>query len=881
VLVGLPVAAVLCLLRYFGLIAPIPYWVIVLVIFVAQLTSISSAALWLHHPEGWRLTAYIGANLGVIGLVAYSTGWGPILSLGFIFGAASAFEVLGSKVTKTALLWTAIYMGIGQLAIWRGVAPSLIKEPRVDGLAALCLVGVLLTIVLLGRSTAAREEVESDLRHAARRFETLVQHASDIIIVVDEGGQLQYVSPAFERVLGKSREEFGTRPAVELMHPDDVASMRSSPDGLDADTGKRTELRLQRADGTWKWFEATVTDRRADPDVRGMVSNLHDITERKLADQALREAHERFHSAFEHAAIGMVMVDVEGVIMRANPALGRILGRHTDDLPGQSFDAFAHPDDRSISRSEIARLLSGKSDSYRVEKRYRHDDGHDVWASVNVSCVRDHGAKPSYSICQVEDVTESRALRERLAQAAIHDSLTSLPNRDLFMDHLETALRLASRDRRRVVVMFLDIDRFKLINDSLGHDIGDKILCSVADRLSGVMRASDTLARFGGDEFTVLCNEDHGEKQALRFAKRLVEAMDDPIVLSSGEIFVSLSVGVALSDDDTTSGAVLLRNADVAMYQAKQRGPARIEIYRDANESHAVSRLRTSNELHRALERDELELHYQPIVDLHTETLVGMEALVRWQHPTRGLLSPLEFIPLAEDSGLIAPVGAWVLNEACGQIAEWIERCAEYDHDTARLNIAVNVSALQLSEPGFPNLVAESLESSGVLADRLWLELTESALMRDPDEAVSVLQALRALGLHLEIDDFGTGYSSLSRLQGFPVETLKIDRSFVDQVDQNSESVAIVRAIIGLGNALGLSVIAEGVERTAVAAKLRFLGCHLAQGYLYGRPLPASELGDVPSKDVSSWEPALKSSAVSSDCQETQDDSVMVVVGTS
>ncbi len=881
VLAGLPVAAVFCLLRYFGLIAPVPYWFLVLVVFVAQATSVWSAAAWLNHPEGWRLTAYIAANLGVIGLVTYSTGWGPILSLGFIFGAASAFEVLGSRVTNTALFWTALYMGIGQLAIWRGIAPSLVSQPRVDGLAALCLVGVLLTIVLLGRSTAAREEVESDLRHAARRFEALVQHASDIIIVVDEAGQLQYVSPAFERVLGKSREDFGARPAVELMHPDDVISMRSSPSGLEADIGKRTELRLQRADGTWKWFEATVTDRRADPDVRGMVSNLHDITDRKVADEALREAHQRFHSAFEHAPIGMVMADLDGVIMRANPALGRIFGRPTDDLSGQSFESFAHPDDRSISRPEVAGLLSGKSDSYRVEKRYRHADGHDVWASVNVSCVRDHQGSPSYFICQVEDVTESRALRERLAQAAIHDPLTSLPNRDLFMDRLETALRLASRERRRVVVMFLDVDRFKLINDSLGHDIGDQILCAVADRLGGVMRASDTLARFGGDEFTVLCSENHDDKDALRVAERLVKAMADPIVLPSGEIFVSLSVGVALSNGDGTSGAVLLRNADVAMYQAKQRGPARIEIYREASESHAVSRLRTSNELHRALERDELVLHYQPIVDLEGETLVGMEALVRWQHPTRGLLSPLEFIPLAEDSGLIVPVGAWVLNEACRQIAEWTERCADREHDTTRLNIAVNVSALQLSEPGFPSLVAESLESSGVLADRLWLELTESALMRDPDEAVSVLEALRGLGLHLEIDDFGTGYSSLSRLQRFPVETLKIDRSFVDQVDQSSESVAIVRAIIGLGNALGLSVIAEGVERTAVAAKLRSLGCHLAQGYLYGRPLPADELGHVPAKDVSSWEPRLQSPPTSSDSQHARSSSVMVVVGTS
>jgi diguanylate cyclase (GGDEF)-like protein/PAS domain S-box-containing protein len=860
--VGAPVAAVFCLLRYGGLIAPIPYWVIVLVVISAQAISLLAAAAWLNRPEGWRLTAYVGSVMGVIGIVAYSTGWGPILSLGFIFGAARIFELIGAKATKQALIWTMVYMGIGQLAISTGVAPSLIRQPRVDGLAALCLFGVLLTIALLGRSTSARERVELDLRHSARRFEALVRHATDIIIVVDEAGQLQYVSPAFERVLGKSQEDFGPRPAFELMHPDDLARMRSAPSGDpgNIDGGQRTELRLLHADGSWRWFEATVTDHLTDPDVRGLVSNLHDITDRKRADEALREAHERFQSAFENAPIGMALADLDGVVLRANPAMGRILGRDGGDLPGHNIDAFTHPDDRDLSNFEMARLAYSDSESYRIEQRYLHADGHDVWASLNVSCVRDHGENPLYFIVQVEDVTESRALRERLAQAAIHDPLTSLPNRELFMDRLETSLNLAARDRRQVVVMFLDLDRFKLINDSLGHDVGDEILRAVADRLRSVMRASDTLARFGGDEFTVLCPENHDEKAAFRVAERLVGVMEDPIVLPSGEIFVSLSVGMALSSGDTVSGAMLLRNADVAMYQAKDRGPARIEVYREANESHVISRLRTSNELHRALERDELELHYQPIVDLHTETLVAMEALVRWRHPTRGLLSPREFIPLAEDSGLIAPVGAWVLNEACQQIAEWTDR-ADSEEEAARLNIAVNISALQLGEPGFPRQVADALESSGVLADRLWLEITESALMRDPDDAVLVLQALRDLGLHLEIDDFGTGYSSLSYLQRFPVETLKIDRSFVDGMDRNSESVAIVRAIMSLGKSLGLSVIAEGVERTAEAAKLKALGCHLAQGYLYGSPLPASALGYFPAGDLSSWHALLMSAA--------------------
>jgi diguanylate cyclase (GGDEF)-like protein len=429
------------------------------------------------------------------------------------------------------------------------------------------------------------------------------------------------------------------------------------------------------------------------------------------------------------------------------------------------------------------------------------------------------------------------------------------------MDRLEMTLRRADRDRHRVAVIFLDLDRFKLINDSLGHDVGDRILCAVADRLSSVMRASDTLARFGGDEFTVLCGQVDDEGDALEVAQRLVTAMGEPLALPSGETFVSLSVGIALSGEGSDTAPELLRHADVAMYRAKERGPSRIEIYTTDNAQKVVSRLRTSNELHRALERDELELHYQPVVDLQTQTLVGMEALVRWRHPTRGLLLPYEFIALAEDSGLIVPLGAWVLNEACRQTATWTSRRSETDEDAARLNISVNVSALQLAEPGFPGHVADAIDASGLHPDRLWLEITESALMRDDDDAVLILQALRDLGLHVEIDDFGTGYSSLSYLQRFPVETLKIDRSFVDDLDQRSENAAIVRAILGLGDSLGLSIIAEGVERPVQATRLQALGCHLAQGYLFGKPLPARSLGAFPADDLSSWNEALDSGA--------------------
>ncbi len=852
-----PVAALFCLFRWLHYIAPEPYWLYIAVVVGGGTASVVSSALWADGRRRWHMSAHVASNMGVIALVTYSTGWGPILAIGFLFGTAAALQHFGSKATWPCLVWTAVAIVLGQLAIAIHLAPTLIHEPLVQGVAALGLIGVLLVTEFFGRATAEREGVELELRQSERRFKALVSNAADIIVVADQDGIMQYVSPAFGRILGRSAEPYRNESLGHFMHPDDLERIaREFPPLLeDPSLVLTTPVRSRDADGRWRHFEATITNRLDDPDVHGIVGNLHDITE-------LREAHERFRSAFENAPIGMAMADLEGRIIRANPAMGDIVGRLPADLVDVSVHDLTHPDDRESSRAEMRHLVSAGSTGYQIEKRYIHCDGHEVWVSVSVSCVQDEQGRPLYLIGQIEDVTERRALRERLAFAAIHDPLTGLPNRELFMDRLEVALRHAARGGHRVAVIFLDLDRFKLINDSLGHDVGDQALRAVAGRLTSVMRASDTLARFGGDEFTVLCDEITDENDAIEVAQRLVVVMGQPLTLESGEVFVSLSVGIALSGEGE-SGAVILRNADIAMYRAKERGPSRIEVYREDDQHNVVSRLRTSNELHRALERDELELHYQPFVDLHTESLVGMEALVRWQHPTRGLLLPQEFIPLAEDSGLILPVGNWVLKEACRQAAAWHTLRTEAGGDTARLNVSVNVSALQLADPGFPDQVAEAIEESGIDPDRLWLEITESTLMRDADEAVVVLQAFRDLGLHLEIDDFGTGYSSLSYLQRFPVESLKIDRSFVAELDQRSDNAAIVRAIIGLGDSLGLPIIAEGVERRSQVERLQALGCHLAQGYLFGRPLPARSLGACPKDDLSSWGQVLAPAAAS------------------
>ncbi len=573
-----------------------------------------------------------------------------------------------------------------------------------------------------------------------------------------------------------------------------------------------------------------------------------------LADTewTLTETQERNVGIFEQAPMGIAVSSLDGGLIRVNAAYAKILGYRPEELVGKTLQEITHPDDWTDCSTHMAAAVAGDVEAYTVEKRYVRADGHIVWASVGASCVRDRAGEPLYLIAQIEDITERHALRDKLAYAAVHDQLTGLPNRTMFMDRLERLIVRAERRGRHVALMFLDLDRFKLINDGLGHDAGDRLLQRVALRLQASLRAGDVLARFGGDEFTLLC-EVASEEEAVEIARRLGVAMDRPLTEANHEQFISLSVGIALSSSETTHPTALLRNADVAMYRAKDLGPARIALYSEDDELPTVEGLRITNELHRALERSEFVLHYQPIVDLHDLRLVGMEALVRWQHPTRGLLAPGEFIPLAEDSGLIVPLGTWVLREACRQAAVWAVERAGADQDNGRLNISINVAARQLADPEFPELVAAAIEDSGFWADHVWLEITEGAILSDPVAAVVTLGRLRDLGVQLSIDDFGTGYSSLSYLKQLPVETLKIDRSFIDQLDEDPDDKAIVRAVIALGDSLGMAVIAEGIERSSQADELTALGCHLAQGFLYGRPMSPAAIGSFPDDDLVGW----------------------------
>jgi diguanylate cyclase (GGDEF)-like protein/PAS domain S-box-containing protein len=706
------------------------------------------------------------------------------------------------------------------------------------------------TRVVGRRASKTVDRVTQLLQHNEARFQAMVRDSSDIMAIVDPDGLLVYASPATERILGLDTAPLISTDVFELIHPDDRADATAAFEVARKDNRPdRIEVRLRHADGGWRVVEAMATNLLDDPSVQGIVISARDLTDRRRAEGELREAQERFRSAFEHAPIGMALMALDGRFFRVNRALAQILGRSGRDLLGASVVDLTYEEDLPDLRASMRRLLSGDAPSTQLEQRYLHHDGHPVWNAVSVSLVRDLDGNPLYFVCQMEDITERRASGAALAHQAIHDPLTGLPNRMLFVERLERELARAAVNHERVAVLFLDLDRFKVVNDSLGHSAGDRLLVAVADRLSGAMRPSDIVARFGGDEFTILCPNVPTEETAEMIAERLIQTTSRPVALVDGEVFVTASVGIALSGGDSDTPETLLRNADAAMYRAKENGRDRSEVFEARAHHHAVDSLRTGNALHRAIERGELRVHYQPVVRLDTGDISGFEALIRWEHPERGLVSPMEFIPLAEETGLIVPLGAWALAEACRQLQQWHRTNPRGD----RLTMSVNLSPRQLAEPSLPNDVARILHESGVPPECVWLEITESTLMRDAESAMSALGALRALGLHLAVDDFGSGYSSLAYLERLPVEVLKVDRSFVQGVGQRADSTAIATAIVSLARALGLRSVAEGIETIEQLAELRDVGCEMGQGYLFGAARPAAFYGEDPASTLPAW----------------------------
>ena len=556
---------------------------------------------------------------------------------------------------------------------------------------------------------------------------------------------------------------------------------------------------------------------------------------RTIALERLRHSEQTFASTMEWAAIGISHVAHDGRILYANPQLCRMLQYTQEELTGRTVHEISHPEDAHATDAQRETLHSGAITSFKMEKRYLRKDGSVIWVGLTVASVADRRERRNFDVSIVEDISARKRAEDRVQYLATHDALTGVPNRVMFAELLNLAIETARRHDYQIAVLFIDLDRFKVVNDSLGHEAGDILLREVASRLRQCLRASDVVARFGGDEFVVLLQDVSRSQDAISAARSIMAAVMQPMVILGQECRVTASIGICLHPMEGQEDRAVLKNADTAMYMAKEEGKNTYQIYSPFHQAHTADRLLLESNLRRAMELAELSLHYQAQVNFETGAITGVEALLRWQNPQLGSVPPARFIPMAEETGLIVPIGRWVLRTACAQAVAWQRQ------GLTPVRICVNLSARQLDDPGLIPEIEAVLQETGLAPDRLELELTESVIMNNTEHAVCVLSAIKTMGVRLAIDDFGTGYSSLAHLRRFPIDTLKVDRSFIRELHNDAGDRAITRAIINMGKTLCLAVVAEGVETAEQQAFLRDQACDEMQGYYFSTPVPAEE----------------------------------------
>lgn len=693
-----------------------------------------------------------------------------------------------------------------------------------------------------------QREAENSLRHREEYYRALLENSSDVISILDIGGRLLFQSETSQRVLGLSPEDMVGDDLPNFLHPDDRERFEESLEQVLEQPGstRAVEIRYRQADGKYVVLESVLRNQVDNLVLGGVLVTSRDVTERRKVELALKRERAFFQQLFRNSPAGIVILDDQDRVVDANQPFIELFQFHPDEMEGRPLSDFIVPDDL---RAEATTLSQSVFDQRSVQKETsrQRKDGSTVEVSI-LGYPIDIGDQRIGAYGIYTDISERKAAERKLFHHAFHDALTGLPNRSLFAERLERDLRRATRRDYLFAVLFIDLDRFKVINDSLGHAAGDELLVEMAQRLQGCLRPGDTVARLGGDEFTILLEDVQEPTRATRIAERILEALGKPFEIAGQDVVSSGSIGIAFSSPAYRSADDVLRDADIAMYRAKAGGKARYEIFDAEMHLAAVQRLRQEGLLRRALERGDFVLAFQPIVDLADGSVAAVEALVRWRHPEDGLLPAARWLDTCQESGLMPAVGRWVVVHAIGRVTDWRQRL-----DAARdLRLHVNVSAKEIGHPNFADHVLATCTRADLPTECLSLEVAESLIVEDRERLEGVLLRLHDAGIGLYIDDFGKGMSSLLSLQRSPIDAVKIDRSFVagfgstesnddGQAAQDEASLEIVRAVAALASSLGKLVVAEGVETRAQLERVKSLGLDFAQGYFFARPLNAED----------------------------------------
>jgi diguanylate cyclase (GGDEF)-like protein/PAS domain S-box-containing protein len=675
--------------------------------------------------------------------------------------------------------------------------------------------------------------------------------SQDLMLVVDGAGTVKYANPVALETFGISLEEGLGTSAFGYLHPDDLERVISQfiallrmPQG-----SLRDVIRTIAANGETREIEIVSTNALDSEAVAGIIVNGRDVTEQNKYVKQLQALEQRFRLAFEDNMAPMIFTDLDDRVIAANDAFCTMIGFEREEILGRDSTPFTYPEDVGITEESHQRVTRGEIGQSRYVKRYLRKDGRLIYVEVLRSPARDEDGNILYHVISERDITDERALAAQLTHQALHDTLTGLSNRALFNDRLEQAHSKMVREGTMCAVLLLDLDDFKGVNDSLGHLAGDQLLISVARRLEQVTRSSDTLCRFGGDEFLYLAEGLTSAKEAEFVANRLLEALIEPFFLSGTQFQQHASIGVVVWDATTSAATEFVQDADVALYEAKREGKNRFVFFTPTMHQQAVNRFTLVQELRQALHAGELSMHYQPIFELATSRIVGFESLMRWHHATRGWVPPSVFIPAAEQSELILELGYFALREAIAAAASWdaISPVAK------NLYVTVNLSARQFHDPGLVSMIENLLSEKGFARERLVIEITESVTLLNVTETMIVMEQLSRLGISFALDDFGTGFSSLSYLALLQPKIIKVDQSFVSPSIERARNKVLLEAIISLGHKLSMTMLAEGIETTAQLERLRHVGCELGQGFLWSPGVPEDEVRALLERSSDRW----------------------------